>query len=159
MRPRLSLAALLLSIAPACFSAPADEVATRTQASYLGRFSQLAHSRMSGDCSGLAVQLWRLRTPSGQERVYGYLDVYDGPCRAKELALTEARFEPKSGTLSFVAVSAMDPRERYRFVGRLDKDRLLGSGTFARLDRSEFVDADSSPVALKRESAPARRPR
>jgi hypothetical protein len=156
---RHSLAALLVSVAPACFSTPSVDAATKTHASYIGRFSQLAQSRMSGDCSGIAVQLWRLRTPSGQDQVYGYLDVYDGPCRAKALALTEARFEPDSNTLSFVAVNGAAPHERYRFVGHLGKDRLVGRGTFARLDRSEFVDADSAAVEFKRERLPTRQRR
>jgi len=72
--------------------------------SYLGAFSNVAISPLSGDCGGVSLQLWKLTDPAGRQKVTGTFFDASGSCPGAAAPIEAADVDPSTGRVHLRAV-------------------------------------------------------
>ncbi|MCV2351559.1 hypothetical protein [Paucibacter sp. Y2R2-4] len=118
---------------------------------YLGAFSNVQISAMSGDCGGVSVKLWLDTKDRARPSVSGVLYDASGTCPGKKYALEETQFDPQSGSLSLIAKDGQSGVLAAKFIGVMNTKGLHGNFGFGNQSTGEI---DSwSEIDLRRLSA------
>jgi hypothetical protein len=118
---RCSITVALIFFSCTAFGANGSQF---TSAKYLGEFSEVARSAVSGDCSGFHVQLWKV----GEHReIIGTISRDDGPCGKPGSPIYDVSVGEPTSSISFMAPGP-DPRhdELFEFNGHLTSAELRG---------------------------------
>ncbi|HEY4083893.1 MAG TPA: hypothetical protein VGM81_24665 [Burkholderiaceae bacterium] len=142
---------LLFSLVVSANVAAAATEASQRKPVYLGTFSQVGYSRGSGDCGGFDAQLWVMKEPGSQPKVYGFIDSFEGPCDPAEMQIMDGSFDERTGVLKFVAAGVVRPANlKVRFEGRLSARSLSGRLFYANYKTGQFGDDAGSSLKLPR---------
>jgi len=116
-----SIFAVLLLTTYASYAA-----AAKVDRQYLGAFSNVQISKMSGDCDGVSVQLWVDKQGTDKPVISGIFYDASGECPGNKSTIAAATFDQASGKLDFTATNPETGVVTAEFRGMLDAKSLHG---------------------------------
>jgi len=116
---------------------------------FVGEFSNIGESDVTGDCSGYKVWIWKV-----DGKIVGRFRMLAGDCGDSldnRNALSNVTFNPRTNVLSFRVNSAYGDFLVLNFTGKLNPDTLNGSITFESLDSGE-ITLKQTVILIKRKN-------